>query len=70
LRDSIAQWLQVSAPLHAADVRLRLCELLLRASDATSAELELGAAEAAFGQVGAQPLLRRCLALRGTLPRH
>ncbi|MEY2930732.1 MAG: hypothetical protein RL033_1481 [Pseudomonadota bacterium] len=70
LRASIAHWLGVSAPLHAAHVRLRLCELLVRAGDATAAELELGSAEAAFGQVAAEPLLQRCLALREAFPRR
>jgi DNA-binding winged helix-turn-helix (wHTH) protein/ATP/maltotriose-dependent transcriptional regulator MalT len=64
LRHSVAHWLKVGAPLHAADVRLRLCELLLESGDATAAELELGSAEAAFGAVGAEPLLRRCELLR------
>ncbi len=64
LRNSIAHWLKVSAPLHAADVRLRLCELLLQSGDTTGAELELGSAEAVFAPVGAEPLLQRCQALR------
>ncbi len=68
LRRSIAFWLESGAPLHAADVRLRLCELLL-ASDATAAELELSSAEAAFRGVHAEPLLRRCAALRAALSR-
>jgi DNA-binding winged helix-turn-helix (wHTH) protein/ATP/maltotriose-dependent transcriptional regulator MalT len=64
LRQSVAAWLEIGAHVHAADVRLRLCELLLEADDAVAAELELGAAEAAFRQVQAEPLLDRCLALR------
>jgi ATP/maltotriose-dependent transcriptional regulator MalT len=63
LRASVGAWLQVGAPLQAADVRLRLCELLQEA-DPSAAELELSAAEAAFRQVDAEPLLRRCQALR------
>jgi DNA-binding winged helix-turn-helix (wHTH) protein len=67
LRESVAHWLDVSAPLHAAEVRLRLCQLLLDASDPVSAELELGAAEAAFKQVEATPLVERCRILRRKL---
>jgi DNA-binding winged helix-turn-helix (wHTH) protein len=63
LRRCIADWLEIGAPLQAADVRLRLSELLLE-SDATAAELELSSAETAFHQVDAQLLLRRCQALR------
>lgn len=63
LRRSVAAWLEMNAPLQAAEVRLRLCELLL-ASDPTAAELELGSAEAAFRQVHAEPVLRRCQSLR------
>ncbi len=69
LRQSVASWLEISAPVHAAEVRLRLCELLLDAGDAPAAELELGAAEATFRQVQAEPMLQRCLALRSTRAR-
>jgi len=65
-RSCIADWLDIGAPLHAADARLRLCELL-RGFDITAAELELSSAESAFRQVEAEPLLRRCQALRETL---
>lgn len=64
LRSSVAHWLEMSAPLHAADVRLRLGELLLQSGDRTAAELELGSAEHAFEQAGAAPLLEKCRALR------
>ena len=67
LRESIAHWLTMGAPLHAADVRLRLCTLLIEAGDGTAAELELGSAQAAFEQVGAAPLLERCRVLRKAL---
>jgi len=66
LRSCIQDWLDIGAPLHAADARLRLCELLC-GSDVTAAELELSSAETAFRQVGAAPLLQRCEALRSTL---
>lgn len=64
LRESVAHWLELGAPVHAARLRLRLCDLLLDAGDPTSAELELGAAEAAFEYVQAHALLARCRALR------
>ena len=64
LRHGVACWLEASAPVHAAEVRLRLGELLLAAGDRTAAELELGAAEATFRQVQAEPMLQRCQALR------
>jgi DNA-binding winged helix-turn-helix (wHTH) protein len=63
LRRSVAVWLELGSPLQAASVRLRLFELL-RASDAVAAELELDAAEMVFRRVGAEPLTRRCEALR------
>jgi ATP/maltotriose-dependent transcriptional regulator MalT len=63
LRRSVALWLELGAPLQAANVRVRLCELL-QPSDATAAELELSAAEASFQRVGAQRLLQRCRDLR------
>lgn len=66
LRQSVTNWLEVAAPLHAADVRLRLCELLLP-SDVTGAELELSAAESAFRQVQAEPRLHQCETLRVAL---
>jgi len=66
LRRCVAVWLEIGAPVHAADVRLRLCELLLE-SDNIAAELELGSAEAAFRQVDAEPVLRRCAALRAAM---
>jgi tetratricopeptide (TPR) repeat protein len=63
LRRSVTAWLELGSPLQAAHVRLRLCELL-QPFDATSAELELGSAEIVFRQVGAEPMLERCRALR------
>jgi DNA-binding winged helix-turn-helix (wHTH) protein len=67
LRASVTHWLEVSAPLHAAEVRLRLCELLLEAGDATASELELGSAESVLAPIAAEPLLRRCQLLRERL---
>lgn len=69
LRRSVASWLEMGAAVHAAHVRLRLCELLLQAGDATAAELELSSAEAAFKQVQAEPLLEQCRALRTSFAR-
>ncbi len=66
LRESVTHWLAVGAPVHAARLRLRLSELLLDAGDPTAADLELGAAEAAFAHVRAQTLLSRCHTLRST----
>ena len=67
LRASVAHWLEMSAPLHAADVRLRLSELLLQTGDTTAAELELSSAERAFEHAGALPLLEKCRAARARL---
>lgn len=67
LRRSIGHWLEVNAPLHAAHVRLRLCELLAQARDLTAAELELDSAQAAFEAARAEPLVERCRELRATL---
>ncbi|MFZ5890853.1 MAG: winged helix-turn-helix domain-containing protein [Myxococcota bacterium] len=64
LRASITHWLQVNAPLHVADVRLRLCELLLQTHDTVAAELELSSAQATFESVAATPLIDRCHTLR------
>ncbi|MGC4092730.1 MAG: winged helix-turn-helix domain-containing protein [Polyangiaceae bacterium] len=64
LRDSVGCWLENGAPMHAAEIRVRLCELLLETGDTMAAELELSSAEAAFRQVQAQPLIQRCEALR------
>jgi DNA-binding winged helix-turn-helix (wHTH) protein/ATP/maltotriose-dependent transcriptional regulator MalT len=66
-RDSIRHWIEVGAPVHAARLRLRSSELLVDAGDPTAAELELGAAEAAFSHVNAETLLARCQSMRSTL---
>ncbi|RYZ05627.1 MAG: hypothetical protein EOO73_19240 [Myxococcales bacterium] len=63
-RESLELWLQIQAALHAADVRLRLGELLLQVGDPTSAELELSAAATDFERVRAEPQLARCVGLR------
>jgi len=70
LRDGVTHWLEVGAPVHAARLRLRLSEVLLEAGDPTAAELELGAAEAAFEHVQAGALLSRCRTLRHTAFRN
>jgi ATP/maltotriose-dependent transcriptional regulator MalT len=66
LRQSIASWIEMGARVHAAHARLRLCELLLESDDKTAADLELGAAEAVFEEVGAASLLERCRAIRAS----
>lgn len=66
-RDSVTHWIEVGAPVHAARLRVRLSELLIDAGDPTAAELELGAAEAAFSHVNAETLLARCRELRAAL---
>jgi DNA-binding winged helix-turn-helix (wHTH) protein len=66
LRRSVASWLELGTPLQAADVRLRLFELL-RSSDTIAAELELDAAETVFRRVGAEPRLERCQQLRAAI---
>jgi DNA-binding winged helix-turn-helix (wHTH) protein/ATP/maltotriose-dependent transcriptional regulator MalT len=67
LRASITHWLELRAPLQAAQVRLRLFELLLLTGDATAAELELSSAEAALKQANAAPLVAHCQRLRERL---
>jgi DNA-binding winged helix-turn-helix (wHTH) protein/Tfp pilus assembly protein PilF len=67
LRDSVADWLAVGARLQAAEVRVRLCKLLIAAGDRIAAELELSAAETEFRRVEAAPLLQHCHALRAVL---
>jgi DNA-binding winged helix-turn-helix (wHTH) protein/predicted negative regulator of RcsB-dependent stress response len=64
LRASLKNWIDVQAPLQAAQVRLRLCELLQASGDPLGAELELSAAEGAYQLVNATPLLERCAMLR------
>lgn len=64
LRQSITCWLELGGRVYAADVRLRLCALLLQGDDPVAAELELSAAESVFASVNAQSLLERCRALR------
>ncbi len=63
----MAEWLKAGARVHAAHVRLRLCEALLAIDDATAAELELSAAEAIFREVGARSLVQTCNDLRARL---
>ena len=67
LRASITHWLELRAPLHAAQVRVRLFDLLILAGDATAAELELSSAEAALKQASAAPLVAQCQRLRAGL---
>lgn len=69
LRQSVKLWLELGAPLHAADVRLRLAELMLEANDATTAELELSAAEVTFRQSDATSRLRRVEKVAGQIRR-
>jgi DNA-binding winged helix-turn-helix (wHTH) protein len=67
LRLAVSEWLSAGARVHAAHVRLRLCEALLAAADTTAAELELSAAESVFREVGAKPVLEACASLRARL---
>ena len=67
LRLAVSDWLKAGARVHAAHVRVRLCEALLAMDDIVAAELELSAAESVFKEVGAEPVLRACESLRARL---
>jgi DNA-binding winged helix-turn-helix (wHTH) protein len=67
LREGLRQWQEIGAPLNSAALRLRLAELLVADGDLEGADLEVGAAEAAFRQAGATPALQRCATLRRSL---
>lgn len=57
-----------NAVIDAAVARVRLAEWLFARAERGAAELELGAAEAAFSNAGATGYLERCRTLRGGLP--
>jgi len=69
LRQALQQWLDIGAPVAAADVRVRLAEVLHADGDAEGAELELAAAEQVLDRFGAGALRTRCEALRHCLHR-
>jgi tetratricopeptide (TPR) repeat protein len=55
LRQACRLWLEVDAPYDAARVRIHIAAALRALDDAGSAALELEAARAAFGRLGARP---------------
>lgn len=67
LRRAVRAWLEIDAAVHAAHARLRLAAALVADGDPVAAELELGAAEAAFVAAAAEPMLERCRLLRAEL---
>jgi hypothetical protein len=67
LRRGLQIWQEISAPLNAASVRLRLARLLLTDGDTEAAELELSAAESAFRKAGASAALQSCEEMRRSL---
>jgi DNA-binding winged helix-turn-helix (wHTH) protein len=67
LRRALQIWQEISAPLSAAGVRLRLAQLLLMDRDTEAAELELSAAESAFRKAGASAALQSCEEMRRSL---
>jgi DNA-binding winged helix-turn-helix (wHTH) protein/predicted negative regulator of RcsB-dependent stress response len=67
LRRALQHWHEIGSPLNAADVRLRLADLLLAEGDRDAAELELAAAESLLKKSSAGPLRARCTQVRRTL---
>jgi tetratricopeptide (TPR) repeat protein len=66
LRAAQRSWLELDAPLAAAQARCRVAALLASEGDPEAAKLELDAAVAAFRHAGATRLLGSCDALRAT----
>jgi tetratricopeptide (TPR) repeat protein len=66
LRRSLQIWKGIGATLNAAEIRMRLAEILLE-TDPEAAELALVAAEAAYRKVAAPMRLLRCRELRQTI---
>lgn len=64
LRKSLTIWLQAGSRINAAHLRLRLAQFLAEGADFDEADLELTAAEQAFGKMGAAPMVARCQAVR------
>jgi DNA-binding winged helix-turn-helix (wHTH) protein len=60
LRSSLRAWLELEAPLAAAQTRRRLAALLTAEGDRESAALETAAALAVFRRAGADGLLAQC----------
>jgi DNA-binding winged helix-turn-helix (wHTH) protein len=67
LRQELRIWQEIGAPVKAAQVRLRLAQLMAAGDDPEAAELELCAAAAAFRKVGAPEALRSCEQMRSSL---
>ncbi len=66
IRRSLRIWTEMEACLSAAEIRVRLAEILLD-SDPEAAELELDAAESVYGRVPAPARLKRCREIRNGL---
>jgi DNA-binding winged helix-turn-helix (wHTH) protein len=66
MRRSIQIWTGLEASLSAAEIRVRLAEILLE-TDPDAAELELSAAETVYRKVGASPRLDRCREIRNAI---
>jgi DNA-binding NarL/FixJ family response regulator len=65
LRAACRRWQDLDARHHAATARLLLAEAYRGLGDEDAAQLELGAADAVFEQLGAEPGQRRVAGLRG-----
>ncbi|MCX4825718.1 LuxR C-terminal-related transcriptional regulator [Streptomyces sp. NBC_01142] len=65
LRRALALWLELGVPYEAAQVRMTLAAADRAAGDEEGARLELQAAQAVFGRLGARPDERRAVALLG-----
>lgn len=59
-RRTLRAWLEIAAPLAAANARCRLATLLAADGDHESSAMELAAATAAFRRAGAHGLLAQC----------
>lgn len=67
LRTALHAWIEMEAPLMAAETRCRLARLLMKEDDRESASLELAAAAAAFRRAGAHGMLSQCVELQSRL---
>jgi tetratricopeptide (TPR) repeat protein len=67
LRIALHAWIEMEAPLMAAETRCRLAQLLMKEDDPESASLELAAASAAFRRAGAHGMLSKCVELQSRL---
>jgi DNA-binding winged helix-turn-helix (wHTH) protein len=64
LRDASTIWSEAGFHINAAHTRFRLAEILAAAGDVAESEIELAAAEKAFAQMEAHPMVTRCRAAR------